>query len=130
MEPILKIWYDNLKEGKVLGLRCKDCGAVEFPPVPVCNSCGKHDMEWVEMSGDVTIDTLGYSAFGVPPYSMSPVINGYGRTKEGNIFCATVLGYTTTAEMDALTEKLPLQATLEPSKMSEEIYFPNFRLKE
>lgn len=51
IEPYVKKWYDGLEEGKFLATRCKKCGAFEFPPLPICNTCGTHDMEWVEISG-------------------------------------------------------------------------------
>jgi hypothetical protein len=51
LERIVKTFYDSLEEGKIMGRRCKRCGAVEFPPVLCCNSCSGTEMEWVEMSG-------------------------------------------------------------------------------
>lgn len=50
-ERIVKRFYDELKNGKILGRKCTRCGAVEFPPVLACNSCSCPDMEWIEMSG-------------------------------------------------------------------------------
>lgn len=51
LEPIVKKYYDGLEEGKLLGRKCLECGAVEFPPVLACNTCSCTDMEWVELSG-------------------------------------------------------------------------------
>ena len=31
--------------------KCKDCGAVEWPPLLGCNTCGSTEMEWIEISG-------------------------------------------------------------------------------
>lgn len=44
-------YYQGLEEGKLLGRKCKECGAIEFPPHYACNSCGYHETEWVEVSG-------------------------------------------------------------------------------
>lgn len=51
LEKVVKTYYDNLAEGKVTGRKCKECGAVEWPPVLGCNTCGSPEMEWIEMSG-------------------------------------------------------------------------------
>ena len=40
-----------MKKGKFLGRKCPVCGAVEFPPVYACNTCGNLETEWVELSG-------------------------------------------------------------------------------
>ena len=51
IEKIVSVFYENLAQHKVVGRRCKECGAIEFPPLLVCNTCGSCEMEWVEMSG-------------------------------------------------------------------------------
>ncbi len=51
MELIVKKFYDGLAEGKIYGRKCKECGAIDFPPHIACNVCGYHETEWVELSG-------------------------------------------------------------------------------
>ncbi|MGE9990987.1 Zn-ribbon domain-containing OB-fold protein [Paratractidigestivibacter faecalis] len=51
MEPIVKKFYEGLAEGKFYARRCRECGAVEFPPHLACNACGYHETEWCEVSG-------------------------------------------------------------------------------
>lgn len=51
LEKTVRKYYDALKEGKILGKKCKRCGHVEWPPFYACNKCGHDDLEWVEMSG-------------------------------------------------------------------------------
>ena len=51
LERIVKRFYDELENGKIMGRKCKRCGVIEFPPVLICNACSGMDMEWVEMSG-------------------------------------------------------------------------------
>ena len=48
LEKVVEKFYEGLEEGKFLGRKCTECGAVEFPPVYACNTCGCMDMEWVE----------------------------------------------------------------------------------
>lgn len=50
-ERIVKKYYDGLEEGIIYGRKCRECGAIEFPPHYACNSCGYHETEWVTLSG-------------------------------------------------------------------------------
>jgi uncharacterized OB-fold protein len=132
MEPIVKKWYDALKEGKILGLKCKDCGAIEFPPVPVCNICSGTNMEWVEMSGEGELITFCFSPMGVYPYSTDPALTGFARLKEGMLF-ASVFVDASGSDQSVLMERLkkgPVPIKLEIKQLDENISFPNFRLKE
>lgn len=40
-----------LKQNRLLGLKCKDCGAVTCPPMMVCSSCTGTNHEIVQLSG-------------------------------------------------------------------------------
>lgn len=51
IEPIVKRFYDGVADGHYWGRRCKECGAVEFPPHLMCNACGGRETEWVELTG-------------------------------------------------------------------------------
>ena len=39
----------HLEEGKLMGVRCKDCESLYLPPRPMCTSCYSNEMAWVEM---------------------------------------------------------------------------------
>ena len=52
LEKIVKTYYDNLEEGKILGRYCPKCGGMEWPPVYACNLCGNMETEWKEISGE------------------------------------------------------------------------------
>ena len=51
-ERIVKTFYDELENGKILGRKCKRCGSVDFPPLISCNECSYPETEWAEISGD------------------------------------------------------------------------------
>ena len=82
MEPIAKKFYDGVAEGKYLGRKCVECGAIEFPPHLGCNACGCADTKWVELSGRGTLES-----FTVPgiqndkPYLKSVEPYGYGKVR-------------------------------------------------
>ena len=93
MEPIVRKFYEGVAEGKYLGRRCKECGAIEFPPHIACNSCGYHETEWVELSGHGTL-----KSFVVPgiqndkPYLKAEGAYGYGAVEldEGPVYTFVV----------------------------------------
>ena len=51
MEPIVKRFYEGVAKGEYWGRKCPECGAIEFPPHLMCNTCGNRDTEWVQLSG-------------------------------------------------------------------------------
>jgi len=53
----LKFW-EGLKEGKVYATKCKNCGALYFPPSSDCSKCLSSDMEWTELKGEGKIETF------------------------------------------------------------------------
>jgi len=52
-------FIDYLEKGKVMGTKCKDCGALYFPPRSDCSKCLDSNMEWFEVTG--TGKLLSYS---------------------------------------------------------------------
>ena len=53
-----KEYNEALKKDKLLGLKCKECGAINVPPKMVCGQCSSLDMEVVELSGKGNIQTF------------------------------------------------------------------------
>ena len=79
MQPYVKQWYDFLDQDRFMGLKCKRCGSVEFPPVPVCAQCSSTDLEWHEISGEGELIT--FSLCTMP----DPVVAAYGHHLQGVI---------------------------------------------
>ena len=50
MEHIVEKFWNGLKDGVIYARKCKECGAIEFPPHIACNSCGYHATEWTTRS--------------------------------------------------------------------------------
>jgi len=53
-----KEYNEALKQNKLLGLKCQDCGAITVPPKMVCRKCTSPDMEIVELTGKGKIKTF------------------------------------------------------------------------
>lgn len=131
MEPIVKEWYDYLKEGKIRGLRCKKCGAIEFPPTPVCKKCSSMDMEWDEVGKEGVLLSLSFSPVGIAGYTQEPTVTGYARMDEGMYFSAPIEGMKE-SDQDKLMERMKkeeVRVEMVVVPISEQYNFPHFRLK-
>jgi len=53
-----KDYNDALKENRLLGLKCKTCGAITTPPKMVCRQCTGSDLEVTELKGTGKIQTF------------------------------------------------------------------------
>lgn len=66
-----------LEEGKVMGTKCKGCGATYFPPRSDCSRCLQSNMEWFEVSGNgklLSFSELKYGPVGFEddlPYTIA-----------------------------------------------------------
>ena len=66
-----------LEKGKVMGTRCKQCGARYFPARSDCSQCLHRDMEWFEVCGTgrlLSFSELQYAPIGFEddlPYTIA-----------------------------------------------------------
>ena len=58
--PYTKVgdFAQHLKDGRLMGSRCKACGATSFPPRADCDACMSGEFELFEMSGRATLNTF------------------------------------------------------------------------
>lgn len=110
LEKVVEKFYEGLEEGKFIGRKCTECGAVEFPPVYACNTCGCMDMEWVEISGKAVMKSIVMPAAlsSKPEYSqMGQIAYGEVQIEEGASFNAVVKGINKKKRKELL-DKLPV----------------------
>ncbi len=110
LETVVKKFYENLEEGKITGRKCDCCGAVEFPPVYACNTCGETDLEWVELSGKGKLRSIIMPSVlsSRPDFNeFAPYAFGDVEIAEGVNINAIVRGITKKNRAELL-EKLPL----------------------
>jgi len=109
MERIVKRFYDELKDGKIMGRRCPKCSAVEFPPRIACTECGHFEMDWIEMSGNAEVTAIVMPSLLTGPQTAvyQPFAMGCIRTAEGSELNAVIRGITPEMEED-VKKKLPL----------------------
>lgn len=60
-EHVVEKFWDGLREGTIYAKKCKECGAIEFPPHHACNSCGYHDTEWTTVTGKGILQTFVFT---------------------------------------------------------------------
>ena len=61
----IKDYIEALKTGRLLGLKCRDCGTVTAPPRAVCRKCSGTGLEITGLSGRGKIVT--FTNIHVPP---------------------------------------------------------------
>jgi uncharacterized OB-fold protein len=76
----MKPFNDNsygqfLNEGKIMGTKCKKCGALALPPRPICVACFGNEMEWFEFKGKGQLSA--FTSIVVAPPAMAK--EGFGR---------------------------------------------------
>ena len=110
LEKVVEKFYQGLEEGKILGKKCTKCGAVEFPPVYACNTCGCWDTEWVEISGKAKLHSIVMpAALSTKPEYKALGKYAYGEVEleEGSRLNAVVRGINK-KKRNELLDKLPV----------------------
>jgi hypothetical protein len=105
-------FIDHLEKGKVMGTKCKDCGAVYFPPRSDCFKCLDSNMEWFEVSGAgklLSFSELKYGPVGFEndlPYTIALVDYGdykvFGRISKDIPYEELKVGMGLKAESNTL----------------------------
>jgi uncharacterized OB-fold protein len=84
-------YNEALKQNKLLGLKCKQCGAITVPPKMVCRTCTSLDMEIIELSGRgkiktfTTVNVAAEGREGEVPYTIVMVELDEGPWIMGNL---------------------------------------------
>lgn len=112
-EPIVKTYYDALEDGKILARRCNCCGAYMYPPMPICQVCSSTDTEWVQITGEgrmLTVGSLGDSHIWPAFQKYLPVRWGEIELAEGPCITGMVTGIK---DEEAIAAMLPLPVKAE-----------------
>lgn len=112
-EPIVKTYYDALEDGKIMAKKCRHCGKITYPPMPVCQKCSKTDLEWVELEKEAELLHVGPIADFFVWEKMrqyAPVGWGEVRIPGGSDMSAVVVGIS---DYEEVNKKLPLKVKAE-----------------
>lgn len=87
-----------LAQHKLMGSRCRSCGALYLPPRPLCPACYSTELEWAELSGQGRL--LAFTVVHIAPTAMieagygrdNPYVSGIVQLAEGPAISAQILG--------------------------------------
>jgi len=90
-----------LNKERLMGSRCKNCGALFLPPRPICIRCHGTEMEWVEMQGEGKL--IAFTCIAVAPPSM--IKEGYDREHP---YCLGIIELVEMVRVDARIEGIDM----------------------
>ena len=97
--PFNDISYERfLSKEKLMGSRCRKCGAFFVPPRAICIKCYSTEMEWIKMKGKGKLAAFTCIAIG-PPFMAKegydrkhPYVSGVVELEEGVKVVARIEG--------------------------------------
>ncbi len=92
-----KRFFEGLAEGRLLATKCKECGAVYFPPQSDCPRCRRSDVEWVDVG--VEGELVTWATINVKPLTFihhNDYVVGIVRMPLGVNVLAWIVGDPTT----------------------------------
>jgi hypothetical protein len=102
VELTINSYFDEIKQKKILGTQCKECGRIHLPPRVICDHCKSQNLDFIELAGEGTLQA--YSVVYVPTSKM--VAAGFGRENpncvgivkmsEGPMVSAEIFGFDLT----------------------------------
>jgi uncharacterized OB-fold protein len=109
-----------LKENRLLGCKCKECGFITAPPRLACRQCSAMDSEIIQLSGQGKIAT--FTAVYIPTHhrqGKTPYLVALVEMSEGPWLMGNISGVDpSTATLDLIGQKVrmdnSLYAGLEP----------------
>jgi hypothetical protein len=82
--PTVENFYKFCAERKLMGVKCKACGALLWPPRGICPKCFSYNVEWIEFKGRGKL--LTYTIIHFPPsqfQALAPYAVGIMKLTEG-----------------------------------------------
>uniref|UniRef100_A0A7J2TIV9 Zn-ribbon domain-containing OB-fold protein n=1 Tax=Archaeoglobus fulgidus TaxID=2234 RepID=A0A7J2TIV9_ARCFL len=115
-------FFNYLLEGKLLGMKCRDCGSYTCPPKHTCNKCSSRNLEKVFLSGKGTVKT--YTVTYVAPMGYekeTPYVVALVELDEGPWIIGRLEVDAKVAEENDLTEK---RVSVFAKEMPSEMFYP------
>jgi hypothetical protein len=77
-------FYKFIENGKLMSVRCTECGKVMLPPKPICDECLSDKLEWKQLAPRGKLET--YTVIHVAPtqfQSLAPYAVGIVKLQDG-----------------------------------------------
>lgn len=114
--PEAKPYWDAAGEGRLMIMRCNDCGEAYFHPRPFCPFCVSNNTVWVQAAGTGTIYTFTHTAR-APVFQVPAMI----ALDEGPIMMSAVV------ECDPQTVAIGQRVTVTFAPTADGVALPVFR---
>lgn len=125
-------YFNALKEGKLMGLKCRECGGYTAPPKVCCDCCGSSDVEAVQLSGNGEIKT--FTVIRVAPEGLeAPYIVAMAELEEGPWIMGNITGVDPDgAGMELIGKRITVGSKVLPpmNYTAGEGVTPTFEIKE
>jgi len=120
--PMMVKFIETLKEGKLMGTKCKRCGAKYLPPRADCK-CGSSEVEWYEAPTHGKL--FSYTLVTFPPESMikyAPYILAVVELEDGSRLLAQI------TDVSPKILQVGLSVRVVPHQISEDRIVYEFKL--
>jgi uncharacterized protein len=117
----LRPFFNAARVHKLAVQKCDRCGALRFPPAPLCLACDSDKASWVPISGhgqvfSFTVMHRAYHPAFKAPYTLAVV-----ELREGVKMTSSLVGI----EPSKVKCGMPVEVTFD--KLSDEVTLPRFR---
>jgi uncharacterized protein len=111
-ESIIRGYYEDLAEGRLVGKTCAQCGTITFPPTALCENCGSPEVSDITLSGEGVLIFVSHS-MAPPPNprfnALAPYAYGHVRLAEGVFVQGIITGLgVEPKEMAAMYARVPV----------------------
>lgn len=82
--PFVENFYKFCADRKLMGVKCRQCGAIRCPPRTICPECFSDKFDWIELKGRGTL--LTYTIIHFPPsqfQALAPYAVGIIKLEQG-----------------------------------------------
>lgn len=107
ISPANSAFWDGADKGRLLLLRCRECGRFRFPPTPACKACLAMESAWEPVSGKGQIWSWAVYHRAYFPGAQVPYTVAIVQLAEGPLMATNIIG----SEESALRIGAKVEAT-------------------
>ena len=113
-ERYVTSFYTNLAKGRLVGQKCRDCGAFQVFPKVACRKCQSTNLETAEFSkrGRLILVNAAYRGSATRFNSILPCAFGVVELKEGPIIYCPVTAGIDYKNIQREIQRLPLEVSI------------------
>ncbi|RLE81981.1 MAG: transcriptional regulator [Thermoprotei archaeon] len=102
-----RVWREIRYRYRLIGCKCTDCGAVYFPPRPLCIKCGSRKMKELKLSEDGVLINYTIIHYASREFKyQTPFIVGVVKLREG----VKVLAQIVDVDLSEIKEGIEVEA--------------------